>query len=252
MMSFPPERVIWLQERTPLRILSSAVLDAIAQVMESTFFPAESTLVSEGTEFNLRPPAIELWTTHTPHSYEVALLFLLLGGVYLHRLPELQSWLGLEIDLTSFWQHLGFSLLILLIPTAIVFGAYGLMQLTQFGRKPRPFLQLTYGYLPLVLGGNLAHYLRLGLGEAGRILPVTLATFGLNGEQLPILVAHPAVIDFLQGATLILSVLLTIILTQKIARQPMRSACSSASLSLFWQHLAVIGLGLSMWAIIVS
>ncbi len=195
-------------------------------------------------EFNLRPPAIELWTTHTPHSYEVALLFLLLGGVYLHRLPELQSWLGLEIDLSLFWQHLGLSLLILLIPTAVIFGAYGLMQLTKFGRKPRPFLELTYGYLPLVLGGNLAHYLRLGLGEAGRILPVTLATFGLNGEQLPILVAHPAVIDFLQGATLILSVLLTIILTQKIARQPIRS--------LFWQHLAAIGLGVSMWAIIVS
>ncbi len=49
MMSFPPETVIWLQERTPLGILSSAVLDAIAQVMESTFLPAESTLVSEGT-----------------------------------------------------------------------------------------------------------------------------------------------------------------------------------------------------------
>ncbi|MDB9378609.1 cyclic nucleotide-binding protein, partial [Nodularia sphaerocarpa CS-585A2] len=98
--------------------------------------------------------------------------------------------------------------------------------------------------LPLVLGGNLAHYLRLGLGEAGRILPVTLATFGLNGEQLPILVAHPAVIDFLQGATLIFSVLLTIILTQKIARQPIRA--------LFWQHLAAIGLGISMWAIIVA
>ncbi|MDB9375857.1 cyclic nucleotide-binding domain-containing protein [Nodularia sphaerocarpa] len=195
-------------------------------------------------EFNLRPPAIELWTTHTPHSYEVALLFLLLGGVYLHRLPELQSWLGLQVDLSLFWQHLGLSLLILLIPTAVIFAAYGLMQLTKFGRKPRPFLQLTYGYLPLVLGGNLAHYLRLGLGEAGRILPVTLATFGLNGEQLPILVAHPAVIDFLQGATLIFSVLLTIILTQKIARQPIRA--------LFWQHLAAIGLGISMWAIIVA
>ncbi|MEA5583664.1 cyclic nucleotide-binding domain-containing protein [Nodularia harveyana UHCC-0300] len=195
-------------------------------------------------EFNLRPPAIELWTTHTPHSYEVALLFLLLGGVYLHRLPELQAWLDLPLDLSLFWQHLGFSLLTLIIPTAVIFAAYGLMQLTKFGRKPRPFLELTYGYLPLVLGGNLAHYLRLGLGEGGRILPVFLATFGLNGEQLPILVAHPAVIGFLQGATLIFSVLCTMILTQKIARQPVRS--------LLWQHLAAIGLGISMWAIIVS
>ncbi|MBW4688042.1 MAG: cyclic nucleotide-binding domain-containing protein [Komarekiella atlantica HA4396-MV6] len=194
-------------------------------------------------EFNLRPPGIELWTTHIPRTYEVALLFLLLGGVYLHRLPELQSWLGLQLDLTQFWQHLGLSLLVLIIPAAATFAAYGLLKLFNFQRKPRPFVELAYGYLPLVLGGNLAHYLRLGLGEGGRILPVTFATFGFNGEQLPILVAHPAVIGFLQGSTLILSVLLTILLTQKIAKQSVRS--------LLWQHLATIGLGASMWAIIV-
>lgn len=218
-------------------------------------------------EFNLRPPGIELWTTHVPHSYEVALLFLLLGGVYLHRLPELQTWLGFQLDLTQFLPHLGLSILALIIPVAIPFIAYGIMQLfyranytiqnptrsearasarpkIQNCVKPRGFVELAYGYLPLVLGGNLAHYLRLGLGEGGRILPVTFATFGLNGEQLPILVAHPAVIAFLQGTTLIFSVLFTIVLTQKIARQPMRL--------LFWQHLAAIALGVSMWAIIVS
>ncbi|MDB9447241.1 sigma 54-interacting transcriptional regulator [Anabaena sp. CS-542/02] len=195
-------------------------------------------------EFNLRLPAVELWTTHTPRSYEVALLCLLLGGVYLHRLPELQSWLGLQIDLSIFWQHLGLSVITLMFPTTVVFAAYALMQLTKFGRKPRPFVQLTYGYLPLVLGGNLAHYLRLGLGEAGRILPVSFATFGLEGEKLPILVAHPAVIEFLQGTTLVFSVLFTIILTQKIARQPMAA--------MFWQHLATLGLAVSMWIIIVG
>ncbi|MDF5728354.1 MAG: sigma 54-interacting transcriptional regulator [Rhizonema sp. PD38] len=228
-------------------------------------------------EFNLRPPGIELWTTHVPHRYEVALLFLLLGGVYLHRLPQLQSWLGLQLDLTQFWQHLGLSLLALTIPVAIPIAAYGFSYLRfwilnfeflqgssnskestpkeqisiqnrkvkiQNCHKPGPFVELAYGYLPLVLGANLAHYLRLGLEEGGRILPVTFATFGLSGEQLPVLVAHPAVIDFLQGATLIFSVLLTMVLTQKIARQPMRS--------LFWQHLAAIGLGASLWAIIVS
>ncbi|MUG97405.1 4Fe-4S binding protein [Scytonema sp. UIC 10036] len=194
-------------------------------------------------EFNLRPPGMELWTTHVPRSYEVALLFLLLGGIYLHRLPELQSWLGLHFDLTQFLPHLGLSLFALVIPVVIPFTAYGL---SRFGSqlKPRPFIELAYGYLPLVLGGNLAHYLRLGLAEGGRILPVTFATFGLNGEQLPILVAHPAVIAFLQGSTLIFSVLFTVILTQKIARQPMRS--------LFWQHLAAIGLAASLWVIIVN
>jgi transcriptional regulator with AAA-type ATPase domain/NAD-dependent dihydropyrimidine dehydrogenase PreA subunit len=221
-------------------------------------------------EFNLRPPGIELWTTHIPRSYEVALLLLLLGGVYLHRLPELQSWLGLHLDLTQFFPHLELSILALIVPSAIIFAAYGLsnfglwisdFQFLAFSsnpkvsdnknqpiiknrRKLRSFVELTYGYLPLVLGGNLAHYLRLGLEEGGRILPVTFATFGLSGEQLPILVAHPAVVAFLQGTTLIFSILLSIVLTQKIARQPIRT--------LFWQHIAALGLGASLWAIIVS
>lgn len=209
-------------------------------------------------EFNLRPPGIELWTTHVPHGYEVALLFLLLGGVYLHRLPEIQNLLNLQLDLNNFWQHSGLSILALIIPAIIPFLAYGLMQI--FYRfncylkktiyqsknfvKPKPFLELVYGYLPLILGGSLAHYLRLGLNEAGRILPITFATFGLNGASLPILVAHPAVIAFLQGTTLIFSTLLTIFLTQKIARQPLRC--------LLWQHLASICLATTMWIIIVS
>jgi hypothetical protein len=95
-----------------------------------------------------------------------------------------------------------------------------------------------------VLGANIAHYLNLGLGEAGRILPVSFATFGLSGEGLPVLVAHPAVIEFLQGTTLIVSVLLTVLLTQKIARQPLRE--------LLPQHLGAVILGASLWAIIIS
>ncbi|MGL5835743.1 MAG: AAA family ATPase, partial [Waterburya sp.] len=114
--------------------------------------------------------------------------------------------------------------------------------------KPHKFIKLAYGYLPLVLAGNLAHYLRLGLSEAGRIIPVTMATFGLNdslqGASLPILVAHPAVIAFLQGSCLIFGVLLSILLTQKIARQQFKY--------LLPQHLAIAILAMSMGQIIVG
>lgn len=192
-------------------------------------------------ELNLRPPGIELWTTHVPRTYEVALLLLLLNGIFLHRLPELQTWLGLDFDLTQFWTHLGVSLVVLALPAIVPFAAYGLIR--QQSPKPRSFIELAYGYLPLVLGASLAHYLRLGLGEAGRILPVIWATFGYNGEELPILVAHPAVIAFLQGTTLIVSVFLSVILTQKIARQPLRL--------LLPQHVGAIALGASLWSIIV-
>ncbi|MBE9125985.1 MULTISPECIES: sigma 54-interacting transcriptional regulator [unclassified Coleofasciculus] len=198
-------------------------------------------------EFNLRPPGIELWTTHSPRSYEVALLLLLLGGVFLHRLPELNEQLNLQLDLTQFWTHFGFSLTALSLPAAIPLLAYGGMQLVHrliHNPKPRPFVQLAYGFLPLVLAGNLAHYLRLGLTEGGRILPVTFATFGLSGEGLPVLVAHPAVIAFLQGVTLIAGALLTVVLTQKIAGQSVRS--------LVLQHFAAVVLGVSLWVIIVG
>jgi len=216
-------------------------------------------------ELNLRPPGIELWTTHVPRSYEVALLFLLFGGVFLHRLPEIQASLGLHLNLTQFLPHLGLSLVALMIPAVIAMLVYGLIQVfhwlgnyiqqaksqipnpkskIQNWYKPRPFIELAYGYLPLVLGANLAHYLHLGLGEAGQIVPVTLATFGFSGEGMPVLVAHPAVIAFLQGTTLIFSVLLTVVLTQKIARQPLRL--------LLPQHLASVVLAVSLWAIVVG
>lgn len=196
-------------------------------------------------ELNLRPPGIELWTTHIPRTYEVALLLLLLSGIFLHRLPELQTWLRLNFDLSEFWVHLGVAIAALCLPALVPFAAYGIIRLLPHSRKPRPFIELAYGYLPLVLGGNLAHYLRLGLGEAGRILPVTWATFGYSAaERLPLLVAHPAVIAFLQGTTLIAGVLLTVILTQKIARQPFRL--------LLPQHVGAIAIFASLWSVIVG
>lgn len=194
-------------------------------------------------ELNLRPPGIELWTTHIPRSYEVALLLLLLGGIFLHRLPDLQQLLGLDLHLREFWPHLGVSVAVLTIAAGLPWISHRLVRLWQRPLKPRAFIELAYGYLPLVLGGNLAHYLQLGLGEAGQILPITWATFGVSGN-LPILVAHPAVIAFLQGTTIIFAVVLTLVLTQKIARQ--------AIVQLLPQHLSAITLGVLLWLIIVG
>lgn len=195
-------------------------------------------------ELNLRPPAIELWTTHTPRASEVALLLLLLGGIYLHRLPEIQAQWGLTWDLDPFGIHLGISCLALALPTLIPLLAQALIQMLKTVPRPRSFLEMSYGYLPLVLGGTLAHYLRLGLGEAGQILPVTWATFGFSGEQLPVVIAHPAVVAFLQGITLIFSCLLTWALTQRIGKQPF--------FSLWPQHLGSLVLTISLWSLIVG
>ncbi|MDX2273311.1 MAG: sigma 54-interacting transcriptional regulator [Cyanobacteriota bacterium] len=172
-------------------------------------------------EFNLRPPAIELWTSHTPKASEVALLLLLLGGIYLHHLPQLQALLinhgQIPVNLDSFVGHLGLSLLTLGIPTLVPLLAHGLAQWGSV--KPRPFLEWIYGYLPLVWGGTLAHYLEAGLREAGQILPVSWQTFGLTGTGLPTLTADPAVVSFLQGSVLLFSLFASLLLLQKITRQ---------------------------------
>lgn len=198
-------------------------------------------------EFNLRPPGIELWTTHTPRSYEVALLFLLLNVVFLHRLPEISTNLGLDLHLDKFTNHALVSIVVLCLPMILPLLSQSINKLVgklNHQYKPRKFIELAYGYLPLVLAGNLAHYLHLGLGEGGKILPVTMATFGWDGASLPVFLAHPAVIAFLQGCCLFFGVLLSIFLTQKIARQSFKY--------LVPQHVTTITLATMMWQIIVG
>ncbi|NEO14700.1 MAG: hypothetical protein F6K46_20915 [Moorea sp. SIO3E8] len=155
--------------------------------------------------------------------------------------------MGLGWDMSQFWTHGLLSVTVLSLPAIVPLLAQGIMvgfYQVKETRKPSYFVKLAYGYLPLVLAGNLAHYWRLGLGEGGRILPVMFATFGLSGEGLPVLVAHPAVIAFLQGTTLISGVLLSLFLTQKIGRQPFSL--------LLPHHVSTIVLGISLWWIIVG
>ena len=197
-------------------------------------------------EFNLRPPGIELWTSHTPRSYEVALLFLLLNVVFLHRLPQIATRFNLDWHLDIFAEHSIIAIAILFLPVIIPIIAHQVVRLlARLNKtKPKTFIELAYGYLPLALAGNLAHYLTLGLNEGGRILPVTLATFGISNSSLPVLVAHPAVIAFLQGTTLIIGTLWAIYLTQKIARKPIKM--------LLPQHLVTITGAIIMGQIIVG
>jgi transcriptional regulator with AAA-type ATPase domain/NAD-dependent dihydropyrimidine dehydrogenase PreA subunit len=195
-------------------------------------------------ELNLRPPGIDLWTTHKPTAAEVCLLFLLLGAVLLHRLPEIEQQFGWNLALDFFGAHLGMSILALLAPAAIACLAHLGVRFSNRTCKPRSFVELAYGYLPFVLSANLAHYLRLGLTEAGRVIPVTFAMFGLGTANLPVAVADPDVIAFLQAVSLIAGFWLSVVLTQKIARLPLRKMLP--------QHLALATIGGVMWKVIVG
>jgi len=44
-----PERVVWLEERTELGVLSENALSAIAEVLEEKVIPAQTHLVLENT-----------------------------------------------------------------------------------------------------------------------------------------------------------------------------------------------------------
>ena len=192
---------------------------------------------------NLRPPGIELWTTHQPTSYEVALLLLLLGAVFLHRLPQLTTMvLGDAALLESFGGHAIASTIALFLPGAIALLIDKIRVQFQGTGANRDFLTLAYGYLPLVLLASLAHYLLLGLTEAGQIIPVFWATLGHSAAEFGA-IAHPAVIAFLQGTCLLLGACLSIILTQKIARQPW--------LKLLPQHGVTIAFTILFWQLIV-
>ncbi|NEQ52730.1 MAG: cyclic nucleotide-binding domain-containing protein [Leptolyngbya sp. SIO3F4] len=169
-------------------------------------------------EFNLRPPGIELWTTHKPVNHEVALLLLLWGAVFVHRLQEIAALLGISEMVEGFGGHAITTTILLFAPLPLAWAIHKLTQLIQPELKARPFIQVAYGWLPIVLLSSLAHYLSLGLTEAGRIIPVSLASFGLASTG-PVIVAHPAVIAFLQGVSLILGAFLSVLLTQRIARQ---------------------------------
>ena len=85
----------------------------------------------------------------------------------------------------------------------------------------KPFMDLAYGYLPLVWAGILAYYMDNLLSEAGRIGTIMLATFGIESPaQMPEFVAHPAVVDALQATLLTFGGVVSLAMTRRIANQP--------------------------------
>ena len=148
-------------------------------------------------------------------------MFILLGSVPLHRLPTLLDEAGLtaarDAIAASQGVHIIASASMLAAPGALAWlidrgarlGGAG----DAWGKPRKPFLELAYGYLPLVWAGILSYYLFLMLGEGGHIL--ALAGHAV-GAPLPSFEAHPAVIRFLQGATLFLGTSSSLVLTRRI------------------------------------
>jgi len=109
-----------------------------------------------------------------------------------------------------------------------------------------PFLELSYAYMPLTWAATLAHYEGQMLLELGRLLPVTAATFGAAewGERfLPAVQADPAVVAFLQGATLAAGCGASLALGRRLAARPWIEIAPQVALTL--------GLTAELWRLIV-
>lgn len=184
-------------------------------------------------QLNLRFPATDLLEGHRGFWAEVALLLLLLGGVFMHHGHRLLGWLGygdLPIDADHLLPSGAIALSLLSIPALLTFGVH---QLSRWGDRQLPdYLTLVYAYLPLTLAANLTHYIPAAITEAGTILPVIARTFGYSGAMLPTLTWSTDVAQFLQGVTLLSAFVFSLYPLHRIANRPWLSLLPHAVLML--------------------
>ncbi|CAK9073946.1 unnamed protein product [Durusdinium trenchii] len=145
--------------------------------------------VDFGFPFLFPIPGTNMAAQHEPSMPEVALLFLLLGAVVCHHLEDL-------LLQESFSFHAFLALAALLAPglLAAAFDQLARRLCALFEperakrdrKPPNEFVKLAYSYLPLTTWlGSLAHYLQLGLVEAGQVLPTAARTVEYFVRQLP-------------------------------------------------------------------
>ena len=149
----------------------------------------------------LRPPAADLQRSMDPPAGEAGLILVLAGGVCLHHGEALLGWLpawlegvtssaaiaqtgGLSLSAGPLLPRLAIATLALALPSALwlLVRRSGARLLPN---HPRSWL-LLYALLPLLWAAMLADHLRLGMAEAGLLLPVSLEPLlGAAGLSLP-------------------------------------------------------------------
>lgn len=171
-------------------------------------------------QLNLRFPTSDLLDNHRGFGAEVALLLLLLGGVfmhYAHRILDAGGWGSFPIDADHLLISIPIILALLSIPAVLTYATH---QITRFLDPQQPdYLTIIYVYLPFTLAANLAHYIPAAMTEAGQILPVLARTLGYSGAGLLTLTWSLDVAQFLQGVTLLSALLFSIYPLLRISKR---------------------------------
>lgn len=166
-------------------------------------------------QLRLRPPAADLQRAMDPPAGEAGLILVLAGGVCLHHWQRLLGGVPLapaSLQTGPLLPRLAFALLALALPAALWLALR--LGLTLVAERRRAWLGL-YVLLPLLWGLMLVDHLPLGLAEAGRILPVSLAPLQAHGA-LPSWSADPAVIGFCQSLLLLPLPLAALVLQRRL------------------------------------
>lgn len=175
---------------------------------------------NRSAQLNFRFPCADLMDNHKGFWAEIALLLLLLGGVFMHHAQKILGWLGwsnVPMDADHLLISLPIALIMLSIPAILTYLTHAIAR--QFDAKQPDYTTVIYAYLPLTLAANLTHYIPAAITEAGRILPVLAQTLGYKATGLPSLTWSLDVAQFLQGITLISAILSSIYPLLKITQR---------------------------------
>lgn len=178
-------------------------------------FTCAAACPHRSVQLRLRPPAADLQREMEAPAAEAGLLLVLAGGICLHQWQRLLGWLPLapaSLQAGPLLPRLAFAALALALPSLLW------LPLALGRRQARSLL---YGLLPLLWALLLARHLPLGMTEAGRLLPVSLAPLLSSGPAaalppLPAWCADAHVVGFCQSAAVLVGLAGSAVLLRRL------------------------------------
>lgn len=167
-------------------------------------------------QLRLRPPAADLQREMDPPAAEAGLILVLAGGISLHHWQRLLGWLPLapaSLQEGPLLPRLAVGCLALALPSALF-----LLSRPMLAARQRRLL--LYALLPLLWALLLSRHLPLGMAEAGRLLPVSVAPLTPAAARLPAWSADSHVIAFCQSAAVLLGLAWTAVLLRRLWPAP--------------------------------